>query len=103
MTLDGEQGRVELPIAVAADRDDDGRIVELRDLLRHVAGRGDTPTARRLLQPGPKPSSCLTPSASTSARWRRAMSQRVAAAFSSPTRMSASPPAVRTSIAAATS
>jgi hypothetical protein len=30
VTLDGEQGRVELPIAVVADRDDDGRIVELR-------------------------------------------------------------------------
>ena len=30
LTLDDEQGRVELPIAVVADRDDDGRIVELR-------------------------------------------------------------------------
>jgi hypothetical protein len=30
VTLDGEQGSVELPIAVVADRDDDGRIVELR-------------------------------------------------------------------------
>ena len=30
MTLDGETGRVEVPVAVAADRDDDGRIVELR-------------------------------------------------------------------------
>ena len=30
VTLDGEQGRVELPVAVVADRDDDGRIVELR-------------------------------------------------------------------------
>lgn len=30
MTLDGDKGRVELPVAVAADRDDDGRIIELR-------------------------------------------------------------------------
>jgi hypothetical protein len=30
MTLDGDEGRVELPVAVAADRNEDGRIVELR-------------------------------------------------------------------------
>jgi hypothetical protein len=30
LTLDGDQGRVELPIAIAADRDEDARIVELR-------------------------------------------------------------------------
>jgi SnoaL-like domain len=30
MTLDGDTGRVEVPVAVAADRDDDGRIIELR-------------------------------------------------------------------------
>jgi hypothetical protein len=30
MTLDGDQGRVEVPVAVAADRNDDGRIIELR-------------------------------------------------------------------------
>jgi hypothetical protein len=30
MTLDGDQGRVEVPVAVAADRDDHGRIIELR-------------------------------------------------------------------------
>jgi hypothetical protein len=30
MTLDGETGRVEVPVAVAADRADDGRIIELR-------------------------------------------------------------------------
>lgn len=30
MTLDGEDGRAEVPVAVAADRDDDGRILELR-------------------------------------------------------------------------
>jgi hypothetical protein len=30
LTLDGDGGRIELPVAVAADRDDDGRIVELR-------------------------------------------------------------------------
>jgi SnoaL-like domain len=30
LTLDGEQGRIELPVAVAADRHDNGQIVELR-------------------------------------------------------------------------
>jgi SnoaL-like domain len=30
MTLDGDNGRVEVPVAVAADRDDEGRIIELR-------------------------------------------------------------------------
>ena len=30
MTLDGDEGRVEVPVAVAADRNDDGRILELR-------------------------------------------------------------------------
>jgi SnoaL-like domain len=30
MTVDGDEGRVEVPVAVAADRNDDGRIIELR-------------------------------------------------------------------------
>jgi hypothetical protein len=30
LTLDGDRGRVELPIAIAADRDEDARILELR-------------------------------------------------------------------------
>jgi hypothetical protein len=30
MSFDGEHGRIELPIAIAADRDDDARITELR-------------------------------------------------------------------------
>jgi hypothetical protein len=30
MTVDGEHGRIELPLGVVADRDDDGRILELR-------------------------------------------------------------------------
>jgi hypothetical protein len=30
LTLDGDQGRVELPIAIVADRDEDARIIELR-------------------------------------------------------------------------
>lgn len=30
MTLDGDGGRFELPVAIVAERDDDGRIVELR-------------------------------------------------------------------------
>jgi len=30
MTLDGDDGRVEVPVALAADRADDGRVIELR-------------------------------------------------------------------------
>jgi SnoaL-like domain len=30
LTLDGDHGRIELPIAIAADRDEDARIIELR-------------------------------------------------------------------------
>jgi SnoaL-like domain len=30
VTLDGDRGRIELPIAIAADRDEDARIIELR-------------------------------------------------------------------------
>jgi hypothetical protein len=30
MTLDGDRGRIELPVAIVADRDEDARIVELR-------------------------------------------------------------------------
>jgi len=30
MTLDGDRSRIELPIAIAADREEDGRIIELR-------------------------------------------------------------------------
>jgi len=30
MTVDGHEARVEVPAAVAADRNDDGRIIELR-------------------------------------------------------------------------
>jgi SnoaL-like domain len=30
VTLDGDQGRIELPVAIAADRDEDARIIDLR-------------------------------------------------------------------------
>jgi hypothetical protein len=30
LTLDGDEGRIELPVAIAADRSDDGRVVEVR-------------------------------------------------------------------------
>ena len=30
LTLDGDEGRVEVPVAIAADRDEDARIIELR-------------------------------------------------------------------------
>jgi hypothetical protein len=51
--LDGEQGRVELPIAVVADRDDDGRIVELRIYYGTWPWKGRHSNRPTLLQPDP--------------------------------------------------
>jgi hypothetical protein len=53
LTLDGEQGRVELPIAVVADRDDDGRIVELRIYYGTWPWPGRHCSRPPLLQPDP--------------------------------------------------
>ncbi len=53
LTLDGDGGRFELPVAVVAERDDDGRIVELRiyySVWRLTGKRGHRPP---LLQPDP--------------------------------------------------
>jgi hypothetical protein len=53
VTLDGEHGRVELPIAVVADRDDSGRIVELRIYYGTWPWAGRHSYRPPLLQPDP--------------------------------------------------
>jgi hypothetical protein len=53
VTLDGEQGRVELPVAVVADRNDDGRIVELRIYYGTWPWPGRHCNRPPLLQPDP--------------------------------------------------
>jgi hypothetical protein len=53
MTLDGEKGRVEVPVAVAADRDDDGRILELRIYWSMWPLTGEHHHRAPLLEPDP--------------------------------------------------
>jgi SnoaL-like domain len=53
LTLDGEHGRVELPVAIAADRDGDGRIVELRLYYGSWPLTGRHTNRPPLLQPDP--------------------------------------------------
>jgi hypothetical protein len=51
ISLDTEDGRVELPVAVAADRDDRARIIELRVYFSTWATTGRHTSRPRLLQP----------------------------------------------------
>jgi hypothetical protein len=53
LTLNGEQSRVELPVAVAADRDGDARIVELRVYYGSWPLTGRHTNRPPLLQPDP--------------------------------------------------
>jgi hypothetical protein len=53
LTLDGDQGRVELPIAIAADRDEDARIIELRVYYGGWPLTGRHAKRPPLLQPAP--------------------------------------------------
>lgn len=53
LTLDGEHSRVELPVAIAADRDGDGRIVELRVYYGSWPLTGRNASRPPLLQPDP--------------------------------------------------
>ena len=53
MTLDGHQGRVELPVAIVADRDEDARIMELRIYYSTWPLTGRHATRPPLLQPDP--------------------------------------------------
>jgi hypothetical protein len=53
MTLDGDTGRVEVPAAVAADRNDDGRIVELRIYWSDWPMTGEHHHRAPLLEPDP--------------------------------------------------
>jgi hypothetical protein len=51
LRVDGEDGRVELPLALAADRDQDGRILELRVYFSTWPLTGAHTTRPPLLQP----------------------------------------------------
>ena len=53
LTLDGDQGRVELPIAIAADRDEDARIIELRVYYSTLPLTGRHANRPPVLQPDP--------------------------------------------------
>jgi hypothetical protein len=53
LTLDGDQGRVELPVAIAADRDEDARIIELRVYFGGWPLTGRHANRPPLLQPDP--------------------------------------------------
>jgi hypothetical protein len=53
LTVDGEHGRIEVPVAIAADRADDGRIVELREYFGTWPLTGSHTTRPPLLQPDP--------------------------------------------------
>jgi hypothetical protein len=54
LTLDGEGGRIEVPVAIAADRDDDGRIIELRVYYSTWPLTGRHANRPPLLQPDPE-------------------------------------------------
>jgi hypothetical protein len=53
LTLDGDQGRIELPIAIVADRDEDARIIELRVYYSTWPLTGRHANRPPLLQPDP--------------------------------------------------
>ena len=53
LTLDGDQERIELPMAIAADRDDDARIIELRIYFSTWPLTGGHAIRPPLLQPDP--------------------------------------------------
>jgi hypothetical protein len=53
ITLDGDKGRVEVPAAVAADRNDDGRIIELRIYWSMWPSTGEHHHRPPLLEPDP--------------------------------------------------
>jgi SnoaL-like domain len=53
LTLDGDQGRIELPVGIAADRDEDARIIELRVYYGTWPLTGRHARRPPLLQPDP--------------------------------------------------
>jgi SnoaL-like domain len=53
LTVDGERGRVDLPVSVAADRDEDARIIELRVYYGAWPLTGRHNTRPPVLQPDP--------------------------------------------------
>ena len=73
--LDGDDGRIELPLALAADRDEDARILELRVYFSSWPVTGGHAIRPPLLQPDPV-STRTASSATTSARSPPATSRR---------------------------
>jgi hypothetical protein len=53
LTFDGDHGRIELPMAIAADRDEDARIIELRLYYSTWPFTGRHANRRPVLQPDP--------------------------------------------------
>lgn len=53
LTLDAPHGRIELPVAIAADRDDDARIIEVRVYYGTWPFTGTHANRPPVLQPGP--------------------------------------------------
>jgi len=53
LTLDGDEGRIELPVVIVADRDGDARIIELRIYFGAWPLTGGHPNRPPLLQPDP--------------------------------------------------
>jgi hypothetical protein len=53
LTFDGDQGRIELPMAIAADRDDEGRVIELRLYYSTWPFTSRHANRRPVLQPDP--------------------------------------------------
>jgi hypothetical protein len=54
LTFDGDQGRIELPMAIAADRDEDARIIELRLYYSTWPFTGRHAKRPPVLQPAPE-------------------------------------------------
>jgi len=54
LTFDGDRGRIELPVAIAADRDDEARIIELRLYYSTWPLTGRHANRPPLLQPDPE-------------------------------------------------
>ena len=74
--LDGDDGRIELPVALAADHDEDGRMIELRIYFSALAAdrRPRDPAAGAAARP--RPATSPTSSAITSGRSQPATSTR---------------------------
>ena len=80
VAIDGDAGRIERPVAIVADRDEDAHIIELRIYFSTWPRTGCHATGRPCCSLTPT-STSPTSSASTSARSRRATSRPLVATF----------------------